>query len=434
MFDYARSDTHFLLYIYDNMRNELIEKSTPSMPDGNLIDKILEESKREALQRYERAFYDEQSGMGATGWYNMLIKTPALFDREQFSVFKAVHRWRDELARKEDESLNIIMPRTILFNIAREMPVDMPALFGCLQNVSRPLKQNAKDLLEVIISAKAAGASGPEMKEFLATHPATVEREARRQAWKESEERVPSAPQTQPTEPLPRQGMDLRVSSSKFWGPTVLGQERERNHGSIAAPAPSGVQLVLPLPELTGRVFADPNEASSNEIVIPALQNSHPEPPSAEMGRSGTESQIFTVKEIGGSRKRKAVGIDAAEGPSARTSDGGPMPAAEDDSWGASDPTDSQQSARERAERKAAKKAQRMLEREANRLAKARRDQAGNGQEEPFDYENAPSVLDAKPDKDAQSTAIDPYRKSASAPRGMKRAKRETAGKSFTYK
>lgn len=37
MFFYARSDTHFLLYIYDMIRNELVEKSDRSTPETDLI-------------------------------------------------------------------------------------------------------------------------------------------------------------------------------------------------------------------------------------------------------------------------------------------------------------------------------------------------------------------------------------------------------------
>lgn len=33
LFDYARSDTHYLLYIFDSMRNELIQRSRFGLPD-----------------------------------------------------------------------------------------------------------------------------------------------------------------------------------------------------------------------------------------------------------------------------------------------------------------------------------------------------------------------------------------------------------------
>lgn len=46
MFNYARSDTHFLLFIYDHLRNELVEKSGFSSGEGGLIAQVLEKSKK----------------------------------------------------------------------------------------------------------------------------------------------------------------------------------------------------------------------------------------------------------------------------------------------------------------------------------------------------------------------------------------------------
>lgn len=53
LFDYARADTHFLLYVYDKMRNELLEKSDLSDLEKNKIHDVQEKSKEYALQRYE---------------------------------------------------------------------------------------------------------------------------------------------------------------------------------------------------------------------------------------------------------------------------------------------------------------------------------------------------------------------------------------------
>ena len=41
--DYARSDTHYLLYIYDQMRNMLIDNSTPGSKPHTLCSRKLEE-------------------------------------------------------------------------------------------------------------------------------------------------------------------------------------------------------------------------------------------------------------------------------------------------------------------------------------------------------------------------------------------------------
>jgi exosome complex exonuclease RRP6 len=126
MFYYARSDTHYLLYIYDMMRNELIQKSTP---EDNYIEHLLERSKETSLRRYEKFVYDAEGGQGAFGWFNPLMKqSSGNFTREQFAVFRAAHKWRDELARREDESPAFIMANGALFDIARRLPPDPKAL------------------------------------------------------------------------------------------------------------------------------------------------------------------------------------------------------------------------------------------------------------------------------------------------------------------
>ena len=64
LFEYARADTHFLLYVYDNMRNELVEKSDFSNPERNKVQEVLQKSKETALQRYEHPIYDTELGLG----------------------------------------------------------------------------------------------------------------------------------------------------------------------------------------------------------------------------------------------------------------------------------------------------------------------------------------------------------------------------------
>src|SRR5271156_6305418 len=88
MFFYAMTDTHFLLYIFDNLRNELVERSNPATPEENRIELVLQKSKETSLFRFERQIYEESTGLGPAGWYNLLVKTPALFTNEQFAVFR----------------------------------------------------------------------------------------------------------------------------------------------------------------------------------------------------------------------------------------------------------------------------------------------------------------------------------------------------------
>lgn len=112
MLEYARSDTHFLLYIYDNLRNALLDKSSlpgsSSDPDQNLMQAVLARSNETALRTYEKDTYDHEGG-GSGGWDTMAKKwnkgglMKGSFG-EQSRVYRALHAWRDKVGREEDES------------------------------------------------------------------------------------------------------------------------------------------------------------------------------------------------------------------------------------------------------------------------------------------------------------------------------------------
>ena len=139
MLTYARSDTHFLLYIYDILRLSLIERPsiTPAIFDENcaltdtrqthhvrgLIHGVLTRSSRTALRLYETEVYDGEGGTGSSGWDTLarkwnkvgLVGSPSQMrgtevQGSQAAVYKAVHRWREDVAREEDESTRFVLP------------------------------------------------------------------------------------------------------------------------------------------------------------------------------------------------------------------------------------------------------------------------------------------------------------------------------------
>ena len=100
MLHYARSDTHFLLYVYDCLRNALLDRGG-SPP---LINTALSRSEETSLRTYQHEYYDAEGGSGPTGWDTLAQKWNKAMSGVQLQVFKAVHTWRDNVAREEDES------------------------------------------------------------------------------------------------------------------------------------------------------------------------------------------------------------------------------------------------------------------------------------------------------------------------------------------
>jgi exosome complex exonuclease RRP6 len=118
MLFYARSDTHFLLYVYDSLRNALIARAsrTPSPVDSDgegtskpnpqrAIRRVLEKSAETALKLYSRDPYDHDKGIGMNGWGNLAKKLgKKVAADETLFVFQRLHFWRDNIAREMDES------------------------------------------------------------------------------------------------------------------------------------------------------------------------------------------------------------------------------------------------------------------------------------------------------------------------------------------
>ncbi|CAG8494220.1 1113_t:CDS:2 [Paraglomus occultum] len=147
MIKYAREDTHYLLYIYDRMRHELIDRSAPGK---DILQVVLDRSRETSLTVYKKMEYDVENGSGFRGWKNLLAKWNHILDNQQLAVFKAIHEWRDKTARLEDESVTYVLPNHMLFEISRKMPVDPPGVLACCNPPPTLVRIYAADIAIVI--------------------------------------------------------------------------------------------------------------------------------------------------------------------------------------------------------------------------------------------------------------------------------------------
>ncbi|KAL1961266.1 hypothetical protein VTO42DRAFT_3212 [Malbranchea cinnamomea] len=391
MFDYARSDTHYLLYIYDHLRNELLERSTPK---NDLIDHVLKKSKEEALQRYEKPTYNPATGKGNGGWYDAISKSAVMFNREQFAVFRAVHKWRDDTARAEDESVQSVLSKSSLFKIAAAMPLDPPSLLNLASPVSPELRKRVSELIAIIKEAKASGATGPELQDVLkvAQKPAT---------------------ESLKTHPPPEQALESassvkaevsRATVSQFWGSTVLHDELPTLSTYCPSASFDALQLSLPLPSIPAGIS-----------VAAPVQDENPAdlaPPTPDTAPKQATNEIFTVKQFGPAPKKRKSEVteevstsSAAEDSSARST---PFP-----------------------ERPQAKK---------QKTSKTATRKEGQEESTPFDYTTAKSVLHADVSDNSTAQArpkFNPYVKAMDAPQGMRKVKKDIGGgggKSITFR
>ncbi|KAJ3166322.1 exosome nuclease subunit [Geranomyces variabilis] len=151
MAKYARADAHFLLYIYDRMRNELINMS--NQETLNLLRATLARSAQTSLNKYTKEVYDAEGGEGPSGWRSALRKYGGAMRPEQFAVFCAIHAWRDHTAREEDESPGYVLPVHMLFTCADRCPTTQEGILGCCNPVPPLVRVYASDIAMIVENA-----------------------------------------------------------------------------------------------------------------------------------------------------------------------------------------------------------------------------------------------------------------------------------------
>ncbi|EAZ63852.2 ribosomal RNA processing 3'-5' exonuclease [Scheffersomyces stipitis CBS 6054] len=156
MMAYARSDTHFLLSIFDQLKNKLIDAGNEK------LQRVLFDSRQVAKRRFEYTPFRP-----LTNNINSRVSCPVMASnpREPFSsimvqynvpshkksVVEALYNWRDRIAKIEDESVRFVMPNQLLVNLANlNQPVDVAKVLGASHFVSEHVRLNAKEVAELL--------------------------------------------------------------------------------------------------------------------------------------------------------------------------------------------------------------------------------------------------------------------------------------------
>lgn len=450
MFNYARSDTHFLLYCFDHMRNELLDKS--NLEDSeNKMSFVLANCREVSLRLYEKEPYDAVGGDGALGWRNLLGRSQEGLNPMQVSVFKAVHQWRDTTARIEDESVNYVMPRHQLFNLARKAPIDVAGVLACCPRPSPPVKTRAGELVVAIRNAKDT----PEVREWKKSMALEAEAAAKAaQAAAPAGDEILLVQEQRRVDifsvPLAQTNL-LRAEKSGFWGSC---DESSRWHAVVCKNGEGELRLAVPLPQLTAAVFVsadDAREEKSQKDVDPGARAEH-EYVKNRPAKKDDLHDVIVVRSLGGGRKRKSTAMndDEATG-SARAVESENL-RAEEDPMSESISVEQGLVVADESSRKEKDKGRKKKKKKGGDKAEGEEeagDKDGEEAEEkpvvqPFDYAAAPSVLNQKrekehkgsrgKDKKKKAGAFNPYAGSGNAPKGLGRKNQETTGRSSTFK
>jgi exosome complex exonuclease RRP6 len=133
LIDYARQDTHYLLYVYDRLRNELIDRSAGK---SHVVRSVYTESTLLCKKKYVKPVVTDTSHMV------LYYKSKRSFDNRQLHALKELYLWRDKIARQEDESTGYVLPQHMLLQIAESLPREMQGILACCNPIPPLVRQH----------------------------------------------------------------------------------------------------------------------------------------------------------------------------------------------------------------------------------------------------------------------------------------------------
>ncbi|GFS15362.1 exosome component 10, partial [Elysia marginata] len=145
LINYAREDTHFLLYIYDMMRNQLLDRGNST---GNLLTSVYERSKAVAAKVFQKPVFTSHD------YLELYKKSKKVFNNQQLSALKDLYSWRDGMARAEDESLGYVLPNHMLLQIAEILPRERQGVLACCNPIPPLVRQSLMEIHAMVLQAR----------------------------------------------------------------------------------------------------------------------------------------------------------------------------------------------------------------------------------------------------------------------------------------
>ncbi|XP_011189712.2 exosome component 10 [Zeugodacus cucurbitae] len=142
---YARQDTHYLLYIYDRLINDLLDAGNQQ---SNLLRNIYQRSTEICKKRYVKPHVTAESHM------DLFRKSKRVFDNRQLYAMREVFHWRDTIARQEDESYGYVLPNHMLLQISESLPREMQGILACCNPIPPLVRQNLHILHQIVLRAR----------------------------------------------------------------------------------------------------------------------------------------------------------------------------------------------------------------------------------------------------------------------------------------
>ncbi len=107
---YARMDTHYLLYVYERIKQDLAVKAKGQ---PQLILSVLRSSAQSALTLFKPDTFDPN------GWRTIVGRSSVRHSEREIARIKAIFAWRDVTGRKEDLSASAVIPNGLVIQLAQ---------------------------------------------------------------------------------------------------------------------------------------------------------------------------------------------------------------------------------------------------------------------------------------------------------------------------
>ncbi|KAJ0184090.1 hypothetical protein K1T71_000513 [Dendrolimus kikuchii] len=145
LIQYARMDTHYLLYIWRMMKSELLEKDSGY---AHLLLAVFEQSRQICGATYNKEVIHEGSHM------QLYLHSKKNFNTRQLAALKMLYKWRDTHARDLDESTVYLLPNHMMLSLAEILPREVQGVNACCNPMPPFVKQNLISIHRMILSCR----------------------------------------------------------------------------------------------------------------------------------------------------------------------------------------------------------------------------------------------------------------------------------------
>lgn len=138
------------------MRNELIKLGNNN---PHILKSVIDQSTAVCKRRFEKPVLTENSHM------ILYRKFKKLFDNKQMFALRELYRWRDSIARMEDESIGYVLPNHMLLQIAEILPREMQGILACCNPIPPLVRANLLEIHKIILRARDQSLIKPILSE-----------------------------------------------------------------------------------------------------------------------------------------------------------------------------------------------------------------------------------------------------------------------------